>query len=256
MKNLKLEKMESYWIIRLNRPDIFNALNEELILEIKDLFEQAAKEKDLRLVVLTGEGKAFCSGADLKSGISEPNLGNILRRTYNPMIKAIRNLPIPVLAYVNGPAAGAGCSLALACDYIIADENAYFAELFALIGLAVDAGSTAFLMQTMGYQKAFEIVSSARKIPASEAMQIGWVSKIVNSDNSEEILQNEIDRFIQMPTKAIGLMKLALQKAHNSSLDEILELEADNQTIAGQSHDFAEGVMAFLQKRPAKFMGK
>ncbi|MFM1913840.1 MAG: 2-(1,2-epoxy,2-dihydrophenyl)acetyl-CoA isomerase [Bacteroidota bacterium] len=172
------------------------------------------------------------------------------------MIKAIRNLPIPVLAYVNGPAAGAGCSLALACDYIIADENAYFAELFALIGLAVDAGSTAFLIQTLGYQKAFEIVSSARKIPASEAMQIGWVSKIVNSENSAEILQNEIDRFIQMPTKVIGLMKLALQKAHNLSLDEILELEADNQTIAGQSHDFAEGVMAFLQKRPAKFMGK
>lgn len=256
MKNLIVEKKEGVWVISLNRPEIFNALNEELILAIKEVFEEAAKEKALRAILLKGEGKAFCSGADLKSGISEPNLGNILRRTYNPMIKAIRNLPIPVIAYVNGPAAGAGCSLALACDYLIAHEEAYFAELFAQIGLAVDAGSTAFLIQTLGYQKAFEIVSSARKIKADEAKELGWVSKIVNSNNAQAIIDQEVDRFAQMPTKVIGLMKLALQKAHHSSLEEILELEAENQTIAGQSHDFAEGIMAFLQKRPAKFMGK
>lgn len=256
MKNLHLQKTDTYWKISLDRPDVFNALTEELILELKEVFDQASQSPNLRLIVLTGNGKAFCSGADLKAGISEPNLGNILRRTYNPMIQSIRKIPIPVMAFVNGPAAGAGCSLALACDYLIAHEEAYFAELFAQIGLVVDAGSTNFLMQTLGYQKAFEIVSSARKISAQEAQDIGWVSKIVNSSNAEEILQNEIQRFCEMPTKAIGLMKIALQNAHHSDLATSLEEEAVNQTLAGQTHDFAEGVMAFLQKRQAKFKGK
>lgn len=253
---LQIHKKSGYWILQLDRPEVFNALNPALIHAIREAAEESRADEQVRALIITGTGKAFCSGADLKSGISEPNLGNILRKTYNPMIETLRGLEIPVIGAINGMAAGAGCSLALACDYLVASEDAIFTELFIQIGLVPDAGSTAFLMQTVGYQKAFEIASSGRKIGVEEAKNLGWVSEIISKVDWENRIQAIGEEWANKPTKSIALIKKGLQAAHTLNLQETLELEAQHQTIAGQTADFAEGVMAFLQKRVSKFLGR
>jgi len=172
------------------------------------------------------------------------------------MILALRGLNKPVIGAINGVAAGAGCSLALACDYLIAKEGSYFSELFIQIGLAMDAGSTAFLMQSVGYHKAFELASTGKRVSAMEAKEIGFVAEVV----SEEAWQGRVDalakEFAERPTLAIGLMKHSLQKAQNQELGDVLESEAKAQSVAGRSADFSEGVMSFMQKRAPKFTGK
>lgn len=253
---LKLHRSGPVWTIELNRPEVFNALNPALIHEIKEVAEAAQISDLVRVLVITGSGKAFCSGADLKAGLTDPDLGNVLRSTYNPMILALRGLNKPVIGAINGVAAGAGCSLALACDYLIAKEGAYFSELFIQIGLAMDAGSTAFLMQSLGYHKAFELASTGKRVSALEAKEIGFVAEVI----SEEAWQDRVDalskEFAERPTLAIGLMKQALQKAQNQELGDVLESEAKAQSVAGRSADFSEGVMSFIQKRAPKFTGK
>ena len=246
----------SFWIIKLNRPEVFNALNAELIHKIKEVAERTRSNESVRALIITGEGKAFCSGADLKSGISNPDLGHVLRTTYNPMILALRSLEIPVIGAINGMAAGAGCSLALACDYLVAHEEAVFAELFVQIGLTLDAGSTAFLMQSIGYHKAFEIASSGRKIKADEAKAIGWVSEIIKSDDWEKRIEEIGAEWAAKPTRVLSFLKKGLQAAYTKNLEEVLEMETELQSHAGRSADFAEGVMAFLQKRKAEFQGR
>jgi 2-(1,2-epoxy-1,2-dihydrophenyl)acetyl-CoA isomerase len=253
---LKLHRSGPIWTIELNRPEVFNALNPGLIHEIREVAESAQISDLVRALVITGSGKAFCSGADLKAGVTDPDLGNVLRATYNPMILALRGLNKPVIGAINGVAAGAGCSLALACDYLIAKEGAYFSELFIQIGLAMDAGSTAFLMQSLGYHKAFELASTGKRVSASEAKEIGFVAEVI----SEEAWNGRVDslakEFAERPTLAIGLMKQSLQKAQNQDLEDVLESEAKAQSVAGHSADFSEGVMSFIQKRAPKFTGK
>ena len=253
---LTLIQHPSFWIIKLNRPEVFNALNAELIHEIKEVAERTRSNESVRALIITGEGKAFCSGADLKSGISNPDLGHVLRTTYNPMILALRSLEIPVIGAINGMAAGAGCSLALACDYLVAHEEAVFAELFVQIGLTLDAGSTAFLMQSIGYHKAFEIASSGRKIKADEAKAIGWVSEIIKSDDWEKRIEEIGTEWAAKPTRVLSFLKKGLQAAYTKNLEEVLEMETELQSHAGRTADFAEGVMAFLQKRKAEFKGR
>lgn len=253
---LTLEKHANIWTLKLKREEVFNALNAGLIHEIRDVAEKAQISDEMRVLVITGIGKAFCSGADLKAGLVDPDLGNVLRETYNPMILALRNLEKPIIAAVNGPAAGAGCSLALACDVIIAKESAYFSELFVQIGLTLDAGSTAFLMQTVGYHKAFEIASSGRKISAEEAKQLGWVMEVIQDVDWEERVNQIAQDYANKPTRALALMKAAFQKVGTLNLEKALELEAEYQSIAGQTSDFSEGVMAFLQKRIPVYLGK
>ena len=245
--------------ITLNRPQVFNALSSELIKEITQAVETANQDESIRVIVLTGSGdKAFCSGADLKAGLDKglSSLGDSLRENYNPMILAIRNAEKPVVCRLNGIAAGAGMSLALACDIIIANQDAYMSELFAGIGLMPDAGSMFFLPRIIGVQKAFELCSTGRKVYMEEALSMGLVTKAVAYEDLDAAVDELVSVYRTSATKSIGLMKKVLNQSLNSNLDEILELEAINQDALGKTHDFAEGVMAFLQKRKAVFKGK
>lgn len=253
------EVSEGAATITLNRPQVYNALSTELIKEITKAVETASNDEIIRAIVLTGVGeKAFCSGADLKAGLDKGlmSLGESLRDNYNPMIRAIRNAEKPVVCRLNGIATGAGMSLALACDVIIANKEAYMSELFVGIGLMPDAGSMFFLPRIVGMQKAFELFSTGRKIFMDEALNLGLVSKSVPYAELDSAVNELVDIYKNAATKSIGLMKKVLNQSLNSNLEEILEQEAVNQDLLGKTHDFAEGVMAFLQKRKAAFRGK
>lgn len=258
-ENIIFNINESIAVITLNRPQVYNALSSALIQEITKAIIIASSDETVRAIVLTGVGdKAFCSGADLKAGMDGglSSLGDSLRGNYNPMISAIRNAEKPVICRMNGVAAGAGMSLALACDIIIANKDAYMSELFVGIGLMPDAGSMFFLPRIIGTQKAFELCSTGRKVFMDEALALGLVTKMVAYDELDNALNELTDYYKTAPTKSIGAMKKVLNQSYNCSLEEILEQEAQQQDMLGKTHDFAEGVMSFLQKRKASFKGK
>jgi 2-(1,2-epoxy-1,2-dihydrophenyl)acetyl-CoA isomerase len=255
--HINYEIKEGICTITLNRPEVYNALNLALIQEITIAFLQAGEDESVRVVVLTGTGdKAFCSGADLKNGMSDAtNLGDSLRSRYNPMILSIRNLAKPVICRLNGVAAGAGCSLALACDVIIASETARMSQIFVNIGLIVDAGSSYFLPRLIGSQKAFELASTGRIVDAMECLELGLVNKVVAQNELDLVVNQTAEMYAKSATKAIGLIKKVLNQSYHSSLDQMLELEAVNQDIAGKSEDYREGLSAFLDKRKTDFKG-
>jgi 2-(1,2-epoxy-1,2-dihydrophenyl)acetyl-CoA isomerase len=251
----KTEGPKAY--ITLNRPEVFNALNGKILEELHLAFNKCAEDETVRVVTLSGgNSKAFCSGADLKAGLADPNLGNILLSHYNPLILGMRNLPKPIICKLNGVAAGAGMSLALACDIIIANEETYLTELFVGIGLMPDAGSMYFLPRIIGSQKTFELCSTGRKVFMPEAVQLGIVSKAVKADDLEAEAEKLADQYATAATKSIGQMKSVLNRTFENNLETVLGFEAEAQTKCGKSEDFAEGVMAFLQKRPTAFKGK
>lgn len=243
--------------ITLNRPDVFNAFNEQLSKDVIDALKLVAKDKSVRVLVITGAGKAFCSGQDLKdiAGKKDRSLSESLYKRYNPMIKAIRNLPIPVICRLNGVAAGAGCSLALACDMIVASENASLIEVFVNVGLVLDSGSSYFLPRLLGSARAFELSTMGSKLTAQQAFDWGLVNRVVKTEELDAETEKLTNYYSAAPTKAIGLMKKMLQKSYTSSLDEMLEYEAYCQEIAGRSNDYREGVNAFNEKRKPKFVG-
>ncbi|NOT77260.1 MAG: 2-(1,2-epoxy-1,2-dihydrophenyl)acetyl-CoA isomerase [Cyclobacteriaceae bacterium] len=255
---LKYEVAEGVATITLNRPEFYNALNDEITFEFQDALKAVAKDDAVRVVVLTGEGKAFCSGQDLKAeptGKKRSFLDSLHKR-YNPIVRAMRGLPKPILCRLNGVAAGAGCSLALACDMIIASEDATLIEVFVNIGLVPDSGSSYFLPRLVGMAKAFELCAMGSKVKAAEALQLGLVNKVVPAAQLDAAVKEYTDYFAKAPTKAIGIIKKMLNKSTTSSLDEMLEYEAYSQEIAGGSEDHKEGVKAFLEKRKPGFVGK
>lgn len=257
MLTLKIEN--NIATITLNRPDVYNAFNDELSYQLQDALKKVEKDEQVRAIVLTGAGKAFCSGQDLKAAQKNSgprNLGESLHKRYNPIIRAIRNMPKPVICRLNGVAAGAGCSLALACDVIIASENASMIEIFINIALVLDSGSSYFLPRTVGYHRAFELASKATKLSAAEALELGLINKVVKPEELDAVVQAEAEFYAGAPTKAIGLLKKMLTKGMTENLDAVLDYEAYCQEIAGNSSDNAEGITAFLEKRKPVFTGK
>jgi 2-(1,2-epoxy-1,2-dihydrophenyl)acetyl-CoA isomerase len=243
--------------ITLNRPEVYNALNDEITFELQDALKLASKTAEVRTVVLTGAGKAFCSGQDLKasSQSSGRSFQKSLRERYNPIIRGMREQPKPIVCRLNGVAAGAGCSLALACDIIVAAAEATLIEVFINIGLVPDSGSSYFLPRMVGMARAFELCTTGKKVTAVDALKIGLVNKVVQADSLDAAVKEYTDYFSRAPTKAIGLIKRMLNKSATASLEEMLEYEAYCQEIAGGTHDHAEGVQAFMEKRLASFKG-
>jgi 2-(1,2-epoxy-1,2-dihydrophenyl)acetyl-CoA isomerase len=254
---LKFNNENGVATIVLNRPEVYNALNDELTYEIQGALKICNRDDSIRVVVLTGEGKAFCSGQDLKasSDIENKSFSDSLHKRYNPIIKAMRSLPKPIICRLNGVAAGAGCSLALACDYIVAAEEATLIEVFINIGLVPDSGSSLFLTRLVGYTKAFELATMGTKLKATEAFNLGIINKVVPVDDLDASTMEVADYYAKAPTKAIGIIKKMLEKSYTSDLTEVLDYEALSQEIAGRSNDYKEGVKAFLEKRKPEFKG-
>ena len=239
--------------ITLNRPEVFNAFNAALHAALAAALADAA-DPEVRAVVLTGAGRGFCAGQDLKE--FQEVSGSIrerLEETYHPNIRAIRALEKPVIAAVNGPCAGAGLSLACACDIRIAADGATFVPGFVGIGLVPDSGGSWFIHRLLGFARAFEWMSSNRKLTAAEALAWGLVSEVVEDVGSRAA--ELAGTYATQPTRGIGLTKRLFEHAATASLDEQLELEAELQAAATQTADFAEGVAAFLEKRPPRFTG-
>lgn len=257
-KFLKYENQDGATTITLNRTEVYNALNDEITFELQDVLKQASKDDQTRVVVLTGEGKAFCSGQDLKTAaeIEQRSFQESLHKRYNPIIRGITEMPKPVICRLNGVAAGAGCSLALACDLIVAAEEALLIEVFVNIGLVLDSGSSYFLPRLIGSSQAFEMSTMGTKIDGKKAAEMGLVNKAVPLEKLDEAVKAYTDYFSKAPTKAIGLIKKQLKRSFHSSLDEMLEYEAYCQEIAGSTEDYKEGVTAFLEKRKPDFKGK
>jgi len=244
--------------LSLNRPDKFNSFNRAMALELQQHLDRASSDENIRAVYLTGEGKAFCAGQDLAEAMDEngPGIKTIVEEHYNPIILQLRNLEKPVVCAVNGVAAGAGANIALACDVIIAGNSASFMQAFSKIGLIPDSGGTFMLPRIVGFQRAVALAMLGDKVNAADALQMGMVYKVM----PDEILHTEAMKIAQtlanMPTKGLGLTKKLFNQSLYTTLEKQLEAEGQLQVQAAQTHDYNEGVKAFLEKRKPVFRGK
>jgi 2-(1,2-epoxy-1,2-dihydrophenyl)acetyl-CoA isomerase len=252
------ESAQAIATITLNRPDVLNALDDTLIRALRDAVERAAGDDTVRAVLLTGAGRAFSSGADLASVPPSPSLdlGQLLRERYHPVILAMRSMPKPIVCAVNGPAAGAGMSIALAGDIVLAARSAYFVQAFSKIGLVPDAGSTWFLPRYAGDVRARAMALLAERIDAPTAERFGLVWQVLDDEQLLPQARQLAARLAAQPTRACALIKQALNDSFGRDLPAQLELEATLQTQAGRTEDFAEGVAAFLQRRAPAFKGR
>jgi 2-(1,2-epoxy-1,2-dihydrophenyl)acetyl-CoA isomerase len=255
------ELSDSVLKITLNRPDKLNALTDAMLQELHGAFAKASGDKATRCVLLTGAGKGFCPGQDLAnvqemSHGGKPAYGEHIRSNYNPLILAMARHPQPIVAAINGVAAGAGMSLAMACDVRIASEKASFLQAFVNIGLVPDSGSTWFLPRLVGRQRALELMLSGRKLSAAEALEWGLVNQVVSPEQLMEEATKVAARYAAAPTYAIGQIKRNVDFAESHSLEETLALEAKSQAECGLSADHQEGIQAFLEKRTPVYKGE
>jgi len=244
--------------LKLNRPSVFNSFNREMALALQDELKSAATNDEVRAIIITGEGKAFCAGQDLAEATDQngPALQTIVKDHYNPIIELIRKIEKPIIAGVNGVAAGAGANIALACDITIAKESASFIQAFSKIGLIPDSGGTFFLPRIIGTQKALALMMTGDKVSANDAEKMNMIYKAVTDEAFENELYKFANQIAKMPTKGLGLTKKAVNASFSNDLSTQLALEELLQTEAGQTYDFSEGVTAFLEKRAPEFKGK
>ncbi len=241
--------------ITLNRPDVFNAFNRALHAALRLALEEAG-DPSVRAVVITGAGRGFCAGQDLREFSDlDSSLRDALEETYHPNIRLIRGLAKPVIAAVNGPVAGAGLSLAASCDMRVASSSATFVPGFVGIGLVPDSGGSWFVHRLLGFARAFEWMSTNRRVDANEALAWGLVSEVIPADGFDARVAELAATWAALPTLAVGMTKRLFEHAHGASLEEQLALEAELQQAAVESADFSEGVAAFLKKRPPRFTG-
>ena len=244
--------------LRLNRPQVFNSINRELALALQARLRACQQDAAVRAVVLTGTGRAFCAGQDLGeiTGSDRPEVADIVEELYNPIVLLIRELDKPVLAAVNGVAAGAGANLALACDVVVAHEAAAFVQAFSKIGLVPDSGGTYFLPRLVGLQKASALMLLGDKVPAAEAERMGMIYKVFDADSYADGVAALARQLATLPTKALAYTKQLLNGTFGHDLTQQLRAEGDYQLRASHTADFQEGVAAFIEKRQPSFTGQ
>lgn len=254
---LKIENNIAY--ITLNRPEVFNSFNREMALNLQQVFDDCESNSEVRAIVLTGNGKAFCAGQDLKEVTSpelNPGFKKILEEHYNPIITRIRTIKKPIIGAINGVAAGAGANIALACDIVVAHEKVSFIQAFSLIGLIPDSAGTFFLPRLIGFQKASALAMLGDKVSADEAEKMGMIYKVLPLESFEEEVNKLALKLANMPTLALGKIKEAFNQSLTNNLEEQLALESKLQIEAAQTKDYEEGVSAFVEKRKPIFKGK
>jgi 2-(1,2-epoxy-1,2-dihydrophenyl)acetyl-CoA isomerase len=245
-------------ILKLNRPEVFNSFNRAMAMELQKQLDECEFNDEVRAIVITGEGKAFCAGQDLGEAVDPegPELRTIVKEHYNPIILRIRNIEKPIIAAVNGVAAGAGANIALACDLTIAKKSASFIQAFSKIGLIPDSGGTFFLPRIIGFQKALGLMMTGEKVSADQAEQMNMIYKVVEDDAFDDAYKTLAESLASMPTRGLGLTKKAVNESWTNNLSRQLDLEEELQTESGETYDFREGVNAFLEKRKPNFIGK
>ena len=261
METVNLERRDGELRITLNRPDTMNAWNKQLGADLLAAVREAAADDSVRAVVVTGAGRGFSSGADLRAGFDptpegHPDVETVLHEVYHPIITGLRELPKPVLAAVNGPAVGIGCSLALACDMIVARESAYFLLAFVNIGLVPDGGSSLLLPERVGLARATEMAMLGERIGARQALEWGLINRVTSDDTFEATVDELAARLAAGPTRSYAGIKRQFNAWLFTRMAEQLDLEASIQQQSAASGDFLEGVQAFLEKRPAAFSGR
>ncbi|RFC54955.1 enoyl-CoA hydratase-related protein [Brumimicrobium aurantiacum] len=255
---LQFSKENGVATLKFNRPDKYNSFNQELAFAVQKALDDCEQDDAVRVIVITGEGKAFCAGQDLAEA-TDPNgppLKKIVGDHYNPIVLKLRAIEKPIIAAVNGVAAGAGANLALACDMVVAKKSATFIQAFSAIGLIPDSGGTYFLPRLVGAQKALALMLSGDKVPAAEAEAMNMIYKAIEDEEFDAYINKMTAKMAKMPTKGYGLTKKAVNESFNNTLKEQLELEEKLQAIAGSTEDFKEGTQAFLEKRKPEFQGK
>ena len=255
---IQFEKIGAIGKITLNRPDKYNAFVRGMALELQKKLDECRSDETIRCIIISGSGKAFCAGQDLKEATdpNSPTIEEIVQQHYNPIIKKIREIEIPVIAAVNGVAAGAGANVALACDIVVAAQSASFIQAFSKIGLIPDSGGTYFLPRLIGIQKAAALMMTGEAVSAEKAETLGMIYAVYEDSEFETRSMKLADTISSMPTKGLGYTKKLLSQTFNNSLEEQLSLEAKTQALSASSKDHQEGIKAFMEKRTPQFTGK